>query len=319
MSSPMSLFPLSSSLMLALILLFLMLLCFSDRAAESATFTFTNNCGNTIWPGILSNSGSPALEPTGFSLPPGTSRSLPAPTGWSGRFWARTACSPDPSGRFLCATADCGSGTLECDGAAASPPATLVEFTLSSSGGNDFYDVSLVDGYNLPVAVATVHGEGDCESTGCEVDLNQMCPMELRVGEGEACRSACEAFGRPEYCCSGEFATPAACRPSPYSEMFKSACPSAYSYAFDDASSTFTCAGADYSITFCPEAASSLKSTLEQPSPPGNGDGIVVEEDSWFAKLAMGDAAPTSSTGRDAAIFLATAVVSAIFCSLKGL
>lgn len=297
-------FPFSSPLILALIFL-LTLLRFSDRRVESATFTFANNCGNTIWPGILSNSGSPALEPTGFSLPPGTSRSLLAPTGWSGRFWARTACSPDSSGRFLCATADCGSGTLECGGAAASPPATLVEFTLSSSGGKDFYDVSLVDGYNLPVVVAAVGGEGGCEATGCAVELNQMCPLELRASEGEACRSACEAFGQPEYCCSGEFATPAACKPSSYSEMFKSACPSAYSYAYDDASSTFTCAGADYSITFCPEATSSLKSTLEPPSPPGDGDGLAVEEDSWFAKLAMGDSTPSSAT-RDAAIFLAT-------------
>jgi hypothetical protein len=33
-------------------------------------------------------------------------------------------------------------------------PATLVEFTLDGAGGLDFFDVSLVDGYNLPMRVA---------------------------------------------------------------------------------------------------------------------------------------------------------------------
>nr|DAD46807.1 TPA_asm: hypothetical protein HUJ06_016744 [Nelumbo nucifera] len=42
------------------------------------------------------------------------------------------------------------------------------------------------------------------------------------------------AFGTPEYCCSGEFNTPATCRPSVYSEIFKSACPKSYNYGYDD-------------------------------------------------------------------------------------
>ncbi|CAI0382631.1 unnamed protein product [Linum tenue] len=83
---------------------------------------------------------------------------------------------------------------------------------------------------------------GSCSSTGCITDLNRQCPSELRDGSGAACKSACEAFGTPK------------CKPSVYSEMFKSACPRAYSYAYDDASSTFTCGGADYVITFCPSS-----------------------------------------------------------------
>ncbi|CAI0435648.1 unnamed protein product [Linum tenue] len=59
--------------------------------------------------------------------------------------------------------------------------------------------------------------------------------------------------GGQDYC-SGEFGSPDTCKPSRYSEMFKSACPRAYSYAYDDASSTFTCSGADYMITFCPSS-----------------------------------------------------------------
>lgn len=87
------------------------------------------------------------------------------------------------------------------------------------------------------------------------------CPKELQVvggGEGGgqvvACKSACEAFGLDQYCCSGEFANPNTCKPSFYSTIFKRACPRAYSYAFDDGTSTFTCKAYDYQILFCPNS-----------------------------------------------------------------
>lgn len=229
---------------------------FDCAGAGAATFTIVNRCGDTIWPGVLSSSGSSPLESTGFELATGESRSLYAPSGWSGRFWARTGCVFDVYGNSSCGTGDCGSGRVECAGSGAAPPATLVEFTLG--GERDFYDVSLVDGYNLPVVVEAAGGE--CPSTGCAADINRLCPAELRAGDGAACRSACDAFGRPEFCCSGEYGNPQTCRPSAYAQMFKAACPRSYSYAFDDATSTFTCAAAAagggaqaYSITFCPE------------------------------------------------------------------
>ncbi|CAA3030230.1 thaumatin 1 [Olea europaea subsp. europaea] len=221
-----------------------------------ATFTLINRCDYVVWPGILANAGCSRLDSTGFELPQGGTRSFQAPPGWSGRFWGRTGCFFDGiTGQGSCATGDCGSNQVECNGAGANPPATLAEFTVgsgSSSGLQDFYDVSLVDGYNLPMIVDASGGSGSCASTGCVTDLNRMCPNELRAEDGKACKSACEAFGNPEYCCSGAYGTPAACRPSVYSEIFKTACPKSYSYAYDDATSTFTCSGADYTITFCP-------------------------------------------------------------------
>lgn len=244
------------------------LLIFS-QGVSGATFTFINKCDYTVWPGILASAGSDKLDSTGFELTKGTSRSFQAPTGWSGRFWGRTGCQFDETGSGTCSTGDCGSGEMECNGAGATPPATLAEFTLGS-GSKDFYDVSLVDGYNLPIFVEVSGGSGDCGNTGCATDLNKRCPTELRIDGGGACRSACEAFGNPEYCCSGEFNTPAACKPSMYSEMFKSACPKSYSYAYDDASSTFTCTGADYAITFCPNFPS-LKSFTGEPPTKGTG------------------------------------------------
>ena len=227
--------------------------CWCCSGVMGATFTFVNRCEYTVWPGILANAGSPPLQSTGFELPKDTSRAFQASTGWSGRFWARTGCTFDGSGSGSCLTGDCGSGQIECNGAGAAPPATLAEFTLGT-GGQDFYDVSLVDGYNLPMIVEGTGGSGLCASTGCTSDLNQQCPAELRASEGSACKSACEAFGSPEYCCSGAYGSPATCRPSIYSEMFKAACPRSYSYAYDDATSTFTCSGADYTVTFCPSS-----------------------------------------------------------------
>lgn len=218
-----------------------------------------NKCSYTIWPGVLSNAGVPSLSTTGFSLQPQQSKLLSAPTSWGGRFWGRTQCSQDPTGKFSCLTGDCASGKLECAGKGATPPATLAEFTLDGAGGLDFFDVSLVDGYNVPMMVVPQGGNGvNCTSTGCVSDLNGACPNELKVvstdgSEGvAACKSACEAFGNPEYCCSGAYGSPNTCKPSQYSRIFKSACPRAYSYAYDDKTSTFTCAGADYIITFCP-------------------------------------------------------------------
>lgn len=223
-----------------------------DKAGISgATITLVNKCNNIVWPGILGNT---PLDTTGFELAPGGSRSFQAPPSWSGRFWGRTGCTFDPSsGQGTCRTGDCGSNQLECNGRGASPPATLAEFTIGS-GKQDFYDVSLVDGYNIPMIVEPSSGSGSCLSTGCVSDLNRRCPSELRVESGEACKSACEAFGTPEYCCSGEYGTPSTCKPSVYSQIFKTACPRSYSYAYDDATSTFTCTGADYTITFCPSS-----------------------------------------------------------------
>jgi hypothetical protein len=72
--------------------------------------------------------------------------------GWGGRFWARTGCNFDGSGQGYCATGDCGN-KLECNGAGGVPPASLAEIRLNGDGGKDFYDVSLVDGFNVPIQV----------------------------------------------------------------------------------------------------------------------------------------------------------------------
>ncbi|KAF2306255.1 hypothetical protein GH714_015992 [Hevea brasiliensis] len=105
----------------------------------------------------------------------------------------------------------CVSANIQCSGDGAIPPATLAEFTLNGSYGLDFYDVSLVNGYNLPILIAPQGGTGgNCTITGCGVDLNNACPSELKVmdsenGESVACKSACDALKEPQYCCTGAY------------------------------------------------------------------------------------------------------------------
>eukprot|EP01018_Ginkgo_biloba_P033707 Gb_29558 [translate_table: standard] len=213
-----------------------------------------------VWPAIQPGAGHPVLEKGGMCLAPGQSKSFSAAPGWSGRFWGRHGCSFDTDGKGSCSTGDCGG--FYCNGAGGAPPATLVEITLGSPSQSespsqqDFYDVSLVDGYNLPISICPRGGSGNCGFAGCVTDLNESCPPGLQVKSSEgrvvACKSACFAFKSPEYCCTGTYANPNTCKASLYSRAFKSACPRAYSYAFDDPTSLLTCSGADYVVTFCP-------------------------------------------------------------------
>lgn len=226
---------------------------------------FVNQCNQTIWVGALNAAPEHVLpENGGWELATGADHTLVLPEHWGGRFWGRTGCQFDGNGMGHCDSGDCGN-RLACSGAGGQTPATLAEFTFAGHAGLDFYDISLVDGYNLPLTIRPVpgtfepRGEGDpydCGAPGCAGDLNQTCPAELQKknaqGSVVGCASACEIFQTDEYCCRGAHDTPQTCPPYSYSELFKSACPTAYSYAYDDQTSTYTCFGEDYDIVFCP-------------------------------------------------------------------
>lgn len=222
----------------------------------SRNFTIENKCDDTIWPGIFSSPGF-SLSTTGFILKKGEARVINMPSPWRGRFWGRSLCATNSTGGFSCATGDCGSGKIECS-AAGMLPVTLAEFSIGNSA-QDFYDVSVVDGYNLPLGVVPLHPQRgrECSSVGCVVDLNKTCPPELKVGREQpiACMSACQKFKDPVFCCTNT--TREECQPTLYSKSFKSECPLAYSYPLDDTTSTFTCPNSpNYVITFCPSTLS---------------------------------------------------------------
>ncbi|PAV19208.1 thaumatin [Pyrrhoderma noxium] len=206
---------------------------------------------------------------TGWEAQAFTAVSFTVPNNWkAGRIWGRRNCdfsvNPGPNS---CATGGCNGGLL-CDPHTGTgvPPATVAEWTLEGDGNRDFYDVSLVDGYDLPMRITNNVG---CPVADCPVDLGPNCPDVLKgpfdsTGFPLGCKSACEANldgnqADSANCCSGSHNTPATCPASgvAFYSYFKGNCPNSYAYAFDESSGTalWTCdsgLNADYTLTFCP-------------------------------------------------------------------
>jgi hypothetical protein len=213
--------------------------------------TVVNRTQQTIW-AVVSN--SPAY-PNGRKLLPGQSTSLTVANSWGGRIWGRTGCATDAHGS--CLTGDC---TTQCSGP--TTPTTLGEFTFNAFDGMDFYDVSMVDGANLPMYINVSHtvtadpvSSSGCYKGACTRPV--VCPSAMQAvssGQVIGCKPPCAAFGGDTYCCRGAWAGRDNCVPSKwpvdYTQVFKKAEPYAYSYAFDD-SATMACKGqCYYRITF---------------------------------------------------------------------
>ncbi|XP_039809333.1 G-type lectin S-receptor-like serine/threonine-protein kinase SD2-5 [Panicum virgatum] len=224
---------LSSSWTLHLLHLFLLL-----PVGNTITFSISNRCSDTIWPA--------AVPGGGVKLDPGESWTLNMPAGTGpGRVWPRTGCSFDSTGKGSCQTGDCG-GVLACT-SSGQPPVTLAEFTIG--GGTDFFDISLVDGFNVPMDFMPIPANGQggqacSRGPRCAANITSQCPEKLKVPGG--CNSACRVFNQDKYCCTGNVSS--TCEPTTYSVFFVRGCPDAYSYSRDDSSSTiFSCpSGTNY-------------------------------------------------------------------------
>ncbi|KAF1809502.1 Osmotin, thaumatin-like protein [Eremomyces bilateralis CBS 781.70] len=133
---------------------------------ERIPITITNNCKETIWPGIVTQAGK-GPKSHGFELKPGESRDQTLDKHWQGRIWMRTNCTFNQGGTGpennqtgkACGTGDC-NGLLDCK-ATGDLPVTLAEFTLDAGDGNTYYDISLVDGYNIPLAIIRQQAPGN--------------------------------------------------------------------------------------------------------------------------------------------------------------
>ncbi len=122
------------------------------------------------------------------------------------------------------------------------------------------------------------------ESHETNSDLADWCPWDLQAfpptkpGDGvypypdddisrpifDPCKSACAAHNQPQDCCTGDFDDPKKCGPGLYSKTAKATCPDAYSYAFDDMTSTFIIPkGGGWEVMFCPPGRSTnIQSTF---------------------------------------------------------
>jgi hypothetical protein len=230
------------------------------------SITFINGCQQTIWVAIQTQRGAPPAR-SGVQIDPGQTQMVQMSNDWAGRFWGRTGCNFGGGGQGSCETGDCPGG-LDCAaGTGAKQPVTLGEiaYSLDRSKDSDFYDVSMVDGFNLPLALGPMPGtttrkpsaQFDCLTPMCAADVNAVCPggLERKNGAGKtvACASGCTQTDDAAACCKPPL-TADTCPVPAQSRPFKTACPNAYSYAYDDSTSTFTCLGEDYAAIFCPKA-----------------------------------------------------------------
>ncbi|XP_062074244.1 protein P21-like [Humulus lupulus] len=219
----------------SIIFSFLSVLTYFSASIHAARFDITNRCPYTVW--------AAAVPGGGRQLNSGETWPLDVNAGTKGaRIWARTGCNFDGAGRGSCQTGDCG-GILQCQGYG-QPPNTLAEYALNQFQNLDFFDISLVDGFNVPMVF---NPTSNCNrGITCNANINGECPAVLRASRG--CNNPCTVFKTDQYCCnSGN------CAPTDYSRFFKQRCPDAYSYPKDDQTSTFTCpGGTNYKVVFCP-------------------------------------------------------------------
>ncbi|KAJ7057188.1 thaumatin-like protein [Mycena amicta] len=238
-------------------------------AAAARTLTVYNACPFTIWPALFTSPGwDHPSQATGWAANEFTSVTFDVPSVWNGRVWGRRNCdfSTNP-GPNSCLDGGCNGGLL-CDPSTGTgvPPATVAEFNLNA-GGTDWFDVSLVDGYNLPMRI---DNNVNCAVPSCPVDLGPNCPSALKgpfdsSGFPVGCKSACVVdalngnTANSPNCCTGSHSTAETCPPSGVTDYsyFKGNCPNAYAYAYDESSGTalWTCdssLNAHFTITFCP-------------------------------------------------------------------
>ncbi|XP_010529553.1 PREDICTED: pathogenesis-related protein R major form-like [Tarenaya hassleriana] len=208
--------------------------------SKAATFEVRNNCQQPVW----AASSAPGKPASGRRLGQGETWTVTADPGTTqGRIWGRTNCNFDGSGRGSCETGDC-NGALECTSYGQAPN-TLAEYTIGGFANQDFIDISVIDGFNLPMEFSS--NSPQCSRViRCVGNIIGECPAQLRMNN--ACNGPCPVLKTEEHCCnSGN------CQPTDLSRFFKQRCPDAYSYPKDDPTSLFTCpTGTNYKVIFCP-------------------------------------------------------------------
>lgn len=145
----------------------------SSFAGANRRITFVNRCNYPIWINPLtSENGAPLAEGIKY-FPANTQSSYNIPSsGWAGRFWPKTGCNSEG---VSCAV---GQSIPPCPTGGCQPPAeTKIEFFYPPINDNRdlWYDISLVDGYSLPVKITPSRRTSSCVPTNCRVSLND-CP-----------------------------------------------------------------------------------------------------------------------------------------------
>ncbi|KAI7861764.1 thaumatin [Spinellus fusiger] len=196
------------------------LLALSSAAVVSAdtpiAILVQNKC---TYPSQIFHNINGAPNNFGVRLQPGKSKSFSVPAGWAGRVWARRECN----------------GLSECD---ATAPATLAEFAFGAFYGLTFYDVSLVDGFNVPMTITPTGDTGPgapCAPSVCP--KLPVCPPANVYKDKNGKVIGCENPDRN----TGD---------TDYARAVKSKCSTVYSFSTDD-SATHACKTNTFTITLC--------------------------------------------------------------------
>lgn len=165
---------------------------------------FVNQSGQELLLGALGPTPVETREGT-WVLPPGGTLNIDIPPSWLNtagqshlngpRFWARTGCRYNISDdKAQCETGDC-SGPYNCSkaGLAGKIPTSLAEFCFQCGNGLTYYDVSLVDGYNLSINIEPLGGSPKnpndpndvfwCGTDTCIAgqDMRSICPLGFQL------------------------------------------------------------------------------------------------------------------------------------------
>jgi len=128
----------------------------------------TNHGKEPIKVAIMTNptDSNPVVEPKVITINPGDTVNLSFPTGWAGRINKTT-----------------GDGSKS----------TLNEVTFDGSGGQMFYDQSVIDGYNGPVTMTPTNakdsGNGLPVTVGSEKDITQSAPDSMKIHNADGTTS----------------------------------------------------------------------------------------------------------------------------------
>lgn len=188
--------------------------------------TFVNNCEQTIWV------GQDGTIRDGWEMKAKVKGGKPVtvikkiPLGFSGRWWPRTGCKFDQTthncptkGVDCCDTGGCDVGGqyfgLKCT-ASGNPPASLFEPTFDAPSGHgpiDYLDLSLVDGFTVPMSMApdagtynTTPDPGEDKNFWCKAKgwtKNPDCPDFLWDSAKGVCYGPCAYFTKVKQVNSG--------------------------------------------------------------------------------------------------------------------
>lgn len=207
------------------------------RSTASKPFVVVkNSCPHSIVAGTSTNGNEYGSS---LSISAGGSHTFDYDAPWEGRIWARKSCQGKT-----------------CDFSGMWAPTSLAEFHFFEGSQEDFYDISFVDGWNLPLSISPNSKSSNPYNVARHCGAPKVaslpsCPAGFETDDG-ACASACSHYRTPEYCCTGSSGTSDTCKGSSYAAKVKAQAPDAYSYAFDDDTSVYTCKADGYTVTFCP-------------------------------------------------------------------